>query len=86
MHHVIPRVRDVRRAGAASLDMSWLAAGRLDGYYERGLSDWDWAAGRVLVTEAGGALADLEGEPRGLAAAAPALLPELLDLIRGARA
>ena len=86
LHHVIPRVRDVRRAGAASLDMSWLAAGRLDGYYERGLSDWDWAAGRVLVTEAGGALADLEGEPRGLAAAAPALLPELLDLIRGAHA
>jgi myo-inositol-1(or 4)-monophosphatase len=46
---VLPRVRDVRRAGAASLDLSYVAAGRLDGYYERGLKPWDWAAGRLLV-------------------------------------
>ena len=54
---VLPRVRDIRRGGAAALDLAWLAAGRLDGYYERGLNPWDWAAGKLLVTEAGGAVA-----------------------------
>ena len=78
---VLPRVRDIRRAGAAALDLAWLAAGRLDGYYERGLNPWDWAAGRLLVTEAGGAVAELEGEPYGLVAAAPELLPALLELV-----
>ena len=53
---VLPHVRDIRRAGAAALDLCWVAAGRLDGYYERGLQPWDWAAGSILVTEAGGAL------------------------------
>jgi myo-inositol-1(or 4)-monophosphatase len=79
---VLPRVRDIRRAGAAALDLSWVAAGRLDGYWERGLSPWDWAAGRLLVEEAGGAVAELPGEPYGLAAACPALLPELIELVR----
>ena len=78
---VLPAVRDVRRAGAAALDLAWLAAGRLDGYWERGLSDWDWAAGRLLVEEAGGAVAELPGEPPGLAAASPALLPALVELV-----
>jgi myo-inositol-1(or 4)-monophosphatase len=78
---VLPRVRDVRRAGAAALDLAWVAAGRLDGYYERGLKPWDWAAGRLLVEEAGGAVAELSGEPLGLAAANPALLPALVDLV-----
>jgi myo-inositol-1(or 4)-monophosphatase len=79
--HVLPRVRDIRRAGAAALDLAWLAAGRLDGYWERGLKPWDWAAGRLLVAEAGGAVAELDGEPYGLAAASRALLPELLALV-----
>jgi myo-inositol-1(or 4)-monophosphatase len=78
---IIPRVRDIRRAGAAALDLAWLAAGRLDGYWERGLKPWDWAAGRLLVAEAGGAVAELEGEPYGLAAASPSLLPELVALV-----
>ena len=78
---VLPRVRDIRRAGAAALDLAWVAAGRLDGYYERGLKAWDWAAAKVLITEAGGALAELEGDPPGLAAANPALLPKLLELV-----
>lgn len=78
---VLPRVRDIRRAGAAALDLAWVAAGRLDGYYERGLQAWDWAAAKVLITEAGGALAELEGDPPGLAAANPALLPKLLELV-----
>jgi myo-inositol-1(or 4)-monophosphatase len=78
---VLPRVRDIRRAGAAALDLAWLAAGRLDGYYERGLQAWDWGAARIVVEEAGGAVADLEPEPHGLAAAHPELLPALLELL-----
>jgi myo-inositol-1(or 4)-monophosphatase len=78
---VLPEVRDIRRAGAAALDLSWLAAGRLDGYWERGLSAWDWAAGRLLVEEAGGTVAELPGEPYGLAAANPALLSSLVELV-----
>jgi myo-inositol-1(or 4)-monophosphatase len=78
---VLPRFRDIRRAGAAALDLAYLAAGRLDGYYERGLKPWDWAAARLLVTEAGGAVAELPGEPMGLAAASPGLLPKLLELV-----
>lgn len=83
---ILPHVRDIRRAGAAALDLAWIAAGRLDGYWERGLEPWDWAAGRLLVTEAGGAVADLDGEPHGLAAASPELLPELVGLVREAEA
>jgi myo-inositol-1(or 4)-monophosphatase len=78
---VLPRFRDIRRAGAAALDLAYLAAGRLDGYYERGLEPWDWAAARLLVTEAGGAVAELPGEPAGLAAASPGLLPLLLEAV-----
>ena len=78
---VLPRFRDIRRAGAAALDLAYLAAGRLDGYYERGLKPWDWAASRLLVTEAGGAVAELGGEPAGLAAASPGLLPKLLEVV-----
>jgi myo-inositol-1(or 4)-monophosphatase len=78
---LLPHVRDIRRAGAAALDLAWVAAGRLDGYWERGLKDWDWAAGRLLVEEAGGAVAELPGEPRGLVAAGPAVLPALEELV-----
>jgi myo-inositol-1(or 4)-monophosphatase len=78
---LLPRVRDIRRAGAAALDLAWLAAGRLDGYYERGLSPWDWAAGRLLVTEAGGAVEELPGEPMGLVAAHPDLVGPLAALV-----
>jgi myo-inositol-1(or 4)-monophosphatase len=81
---VLPRIRDIRRAGAAALDLCGLAAGRLDGYYERGLGLWDWAAARLIVEEAGGAVADLEPDPHGLAAAHPSLLPALLEVLREA--
>lgn len=47
-------VRDLRRGGAAALDLAWVAAGRIDAYVEHGLAPWDWAAGKLLVTEAGG--------------------------------
>jgi myo-inositol-1(or 4)-monophosphatase len=79
---VLPRVRDVRRAGAAALDLAWVAVGRLDGYFERGLKHWDWAAGTLLVTEAGGSVAELVGEPAGLAAGNATLLPQLLALVK----
>jgi myo-inositol-1(or 4)-monophosphatase len=83
---VLPLVRDIRRAGAAALDLCWLADGRVDGYYERGLHAWDWAAARIVVQEAGGAVADLEPDPHGLAAAHPDLLPELLSVLGDAEA
>ena len=51
---VMPLARDLRRIGAASLDLAFVAAGRLDGYFERGLQPWDHAAGALLVAEAGG--------------------------------
>jgi myo-inositol-1(or 4)-monophosphatase len=41
---LLPRVRDIRRAGSAALDLAWVAAGRVDGFYERGVKPWDWAA------------------------------------------
>lgn len=84
VRRVLPRIRDIRRAGAASLDLCWMAAGRLDGYFERGLGAWDWAAARVVAEEAGAAVEDLEPDPHGLAAAHPDLLPQLLDLLREA--
>jgi myo-inositol-1(or 4)-monophosphatase len=79
---LLPRIRDLRRAGAAALDLAFVAAGRVDAFYERGLKDWDEAAGRLLVREAGGVEADLDGEPHGVVAAAtPSLLEELRALV-----
>ena len=58
---VQPRVAGLRRTGAAALDMAWVAAGRFDGFWERGLSPWDLAAGLVIVREAGGFATDIDG-------------------------
>jgi len=55
-------VSDVRRAGAAALDLAYLASGRLDGFWEAGLKPWDVAAGSLLVQEAGGLASDFRGE------------------------
>jgi myo-inositol-1(or 4)-monophosphatase len=55
------RVAGLRRFGAAALDLAWVAAGRVDGYWERGLAPWDMAAGIALVREAGGFVTDLSG-------------------------
>lgn len=60
---VLPAVRDIRRAGAAALDLAYVACGRLDGFYEINLQPWDTAAGWLLVTEAGGRLSDFRGAP-----------------------
>jgi myo-inositol-1(or 4)-monophosphatase len=52
----------IRRAGAAALDLAYVAAGRFDGFFEIGLSPWDVAAGGLLVTEAGGLIGDFQGD------------------------
>ncbi|MEZ5679720.1 MAG: inositol monophosphatase family protein [Erythrobacter sp.] len=56
-----PQVAGIRRFGAASLDLAWLAAGRYDGFWESGLNDWDTAAGCLIVREAGGFVSDFRG-------------------------
>lgn len=76
---VIAEVRDIRRAGAASLDLCWVAAGRLDAYYERGLQPWDWAAGTLIATEAGAAVSTM-ADGTVVAASAP-LHQSLVELL-----
>ncbi|QMU78686.1 inositol monophosphatase [Streptacidiphilus sp. PB12-B1b] len=78
---LIPRLRDVRRGGSAAIDLSDVAAGRLDGYYERGLNPWDHAAGVLLASEAGALVGGRPGRaPSGeLTVAAPAGLFEPLQ-------
>ena len=83
------KVAGLRRFGAAALDLAWVAAGRLDAYWERNLSPWDMAAGLLLVREAGGFVSDLDGgdELFGKAeilAGNEAMQRELLALIRQA--
>jgi myo-inositol-1(or 4)-monophosphatase len=60
---LLPRIRDIRRGGAASVDLCAVAAGRLDAYYERGLNYWDWAAGALVAAEAGAVTGGLNGAP-----------------------
>jgi myo-inositol-1(or 4)-monophosphatase len=62
MAAVQEKVAGLRRYGSAALDLAWIAAGRFDGYWERGLSAWDMAAGILLVREAGGYVTDLQGK------------------------
>ncbi len=61
--HVLPRVRDIRRQGAAALDLCSVACGRLDAYFERGLAPWDLAAGGLIAREAGAVVTDFAGAP-----------------------
>lgn len=60
---MLPQVRDIRRMGVASADLCAVAAGRLDGFYERGLNYWDWAAGALVAAEAGATVGGLNGNP-----------------------
>lgn len=81
---ILGSIRDVRRAGAASLDLCAVAMGRVDAYYERGLGPWDLAAGALVVKEAGAVVSGLHGKPPGpdfVLAAAPDLFGALHDLL-----
>jgi myo-inositol-1(or 4)-monophosphatase len=87
---VMASVAGVRRFGAASLDLAYVAAGRYEGYWERNLAPWDIAAGIVLVREAGGTVSDLDGSQTMLAtgnilAANTELHEEILDRLRASR-
>jgi len=63
LRHVLPQVRDIRRAGSAALDLCGVACGRLDGYYERELKPWDLAAGALVAREAGARVEGAHGSP-----------------------
>jgi len=79
----------VRRFGAASLDLAWVAAGRYEGFWERGLAPWDMAAGIIIVQEAGGFVTDFDGknkmlESGGIVAGNASLHNKLLKTLRDA--
>ncbi len=89
LEHVLPSVRDVRRAGAASIDLCWVACGRLDGFYEAGLAPWDVAAGALIASEAGAATTAFDGgavRPGSVVVATPAIEPGLRRLLAEAGA
>ena len=78
----------VRRAGAAALDLAYVACGRLDAFWEMGLSAWDMAAGALMVFEAGGLVGDLRGdagylESGEILAATPKIFPPLVEALSG---
>jgi myo-inositol-1(or 4)-monophosphatase len=77
--HVLPRVRDIRRLGAAALDLCWTAGGRFDAYYEWGLNPWDLAAGALICAEAGARVRVFAG--RLIVATTPELFDPFCDLL-----
>lgn len=87
LSRVMNAVAGVRRYGAASLDLAWVAAGRFDAFWERGLKPWDLAAGVVILREAGGFAQEIDGgdfmHTGALAAANERLLPALVTTLRG---
>lgn len=85
-HKLIPLLRDIRRTGSAAVDLCDVAAGRLDGYYERGLNPWDLAAGDLIAREAGAQTGGRPGERPGrelAVAAAPGVFEALQGLLEG---
>jgi myo-inositol-1(or 4)-monophosphatase len=81
---VLPRVANIRRLGSAALDLCFVAAGRLDGYFEQGLAPWDMAAGALIAQEAGALVTGLRGRPPGpviTVAASQAVAGELVALL-----
>ncbi len=84
---IIVSTAGLRRAGAAALDLAYVAGGRLDAFWEMGLSAWDMAAGALLIQEAGGLVGDLRGddgylESGEIACATPKIFPALLETLR----
>jgi myo-inositol-1(or 4)-monophosphatase len=81
---LLPRIRDIRRNGAASVDLCAVAANRVDAYYERGLNYWDYAAGALIAAEAGAMVGDSRGGPPCTSmtmAAGPELFGPLRDAL-----
>ncbi|MFC8533464.1 inositol monophosphatase family protein [Streptomyces sp. NPDC057249] len=85
-HDLIPQVRDIRRGGSAAIDLCDVAAGRLDGYFERGLHPWDLAAGDLIAREAGALTGGRPGRPADgdlTVAASPGVFEPLQALLDG---
>jgi myo-inositol-1(or 4)-monophosphatase len=81
---LLPQVRDIRRAGSAALDLCWLAAGRVDAYFETGTHVWDWAAGALVATEAGAWVGGFDGGPpsdSGILAGRPGVAARLRPIL-----
>ena len=86
---LLPRISDIRRIGASSLEWCYVAAGRLDGYFEAGLNPWDYAAGALVAAEAGCVTGGLRGRPiseRLGVCAGPSLAPQLFGALEDLRA
>jgi myo-inositol-1(or 4)-monophosphatase len=86
MREMIHKTAGIRRAGAAALDLAYVAAGWYDGFWEIGLNPWDMAAGTLLVTEAGGIVTDIHGDDQymqtgTIIAAAPKVLPQMVQIL-----
>jgi myo-inositol-1(or 4)-monophosphatase len=81
---IVMKVRDIRRFGAAAIDLCFVACGRLDAYFEEHLNSWDLIAGQVIATEAGAVFSDYVGNavtPAQVLAATPGVHADLIDLI-----
>jgi myo-inositol-1(or 4)-monophosphatase len=81
---VLPQVRDIRRVGAAALDLCWAACGRFDAYYERGVQPWDVAAGALIAKRSGLAVRRLPAageDAAGIVAAPQGIVDELFGLV-----
>lgn len=86
LQRVLPRVRDIRRVGAAALDLVWTAAGRFDAYFERGLKVWDVAAGSLVASRAGLVVRTLAAhgpDAAGVITAPPGIIDDLQALVEG---
>ncbi|PCJ86451.1 MAG: inositol monophosphatase [Thiotrichaceae bacterium] len=87
MKEIMQKTAGLRRPGSAALDLAWLAAGRIDGFWEFNLKAWDIAAGVLIVREAGGIVSDFENsdgylESGDIIAAAPKVFPEMIKIIQ----
>ncbi len=87
MKELMQKTSGIRRPGSAALDLAWLAAGRIDGFWEFNLKAWDIAAGALIVREAGGIVSDFENkdgylESGDIIAAAPKVFPEMIKIIQ----
>ncbi|HWA17615.1 MAG TPA: inositol monophosphatase family protein [Devosia sp.] len=88
--HISPAAAGIRRTGSACTDLAWVAAGRLDGYWESHLHPWDVAAGTIILREAGGTISDYNGTPGHIAtgnviAANEAIHGQLLKAIKAVK-